>query len=1687
MRNISKRRKFAFVMALILFVSSFASAPLSVDAREIDENELKERNEFYATMVEQHVTTPSAITVLEPPSEEEHELLPLMVPIGNIVESIEFAYNFHEITVAGSASIAPIRISEFRLAENTGLSSMTLVRAEWWRTGATWATSTAQTSLGMMGINPLDPFSLASAPTWSWSPSLFPQSQAGSNTYVLRIFFGNIVVAESDPIYVVTDPNTPVDPNQLTAQFVYGELGQVANVGDRFTFGWPAPVQFRFVLDADTGFIAESPLGTFRTEWRKDGEFFSSTSISGGTLQSWGIAPDNPSQLEGWLFTPPFTIDSVTEDHAGQYTLRVYMGGQAFWNTSEERIDWTGSTLLGESEPFELIVNSRMTPELSMVNVDFDHRFSQINASEGEARPGWSFIPAYFYVSLEGTDTGLSNFTPVEWRWVRDGNQTVHASGRQTLQNWGIQPNNPQALTTRITTRWRNDTIWQVNMSDAGEYRLHVYIADERIAISEPIIVYVVPDPALASMSVSFESSFTELAVANNEWTGIRTPISAINIDLVSVAATTTIGINSTVRLEWWKEGATQASRSSSHSLSSLGIDPRNSNALTASVQPPQFPVSNIFANEAMSGAYALRVIMLDRLVAESEPISVSVVPWLLPATPPTISQLNVIFNISPDHLLFEEGQNEQVWGLADFALELAPNTRLSPYVPFVVRAEWFKNGQEIAGAAPFQTELTLDDIGINPANSSLLKSIQFWPEFPVDFSPAVVSQSGEYSLHIFVDGELLAVSDTVLVEVVPWRLPVSPPASSQLSVLFGDIVSYVSATVGDNLDLDKAQSFAIRLSSDTRLSPFVPFSIRASWYKNGSALGNAASFEEIFELHELGINPADENALEGRWLELDFPSLLSPAIIEDSGSYTLRIFINGVLIGESGAIVVNVVPVPPNDVIILGGGLGYNATPNPAEQGEVVILNAGNAPAGHRFAGWDSDDVIIINPLQQNGASFVMQDVDVAVIANWEEIPPEVFTITIIDAGVGYGASPNPAEQGEIITLNAGTPPISQRFVEWTSEHVAITNATYQSGATFVMIGADVVVTAIWEDIPLQLFNVTIVGGGVGYGATPSIAEQGVSISLDAGEAPSGKRFVNWHSEHVAIINPTQQVGATLVMPSTNIVVIANWEYIPPETHAIILIGGGEGSGATPNPAAEGEIITLNAGSAPIGQRFVGWTSDEVYITNPTMQSGAIFAMVGSAVYVTAVWEDIPHVEPIFDVEFIYPNFFNRSVRADEPLNFRIIITPTTDIPDFLAVDVEWLHNGMRFVMPPGYRNIHPRISVASGTTFSVDVVIPGRGDLDRAGYWSLRVTPVDVLGRNFPALAVESDRRVRVTSLPPLGQTSPPNSGGNQNQQNRPDQPDQPTQPPTPKTHAENTVEIRNQLEEEPESVTLALEYGVDEVQLFGSAISFLIDAGTDLIVQTYEGTSVTIPVSVLQEMMDRAYPFAPTGNFSIVLRDLTDIYEAASESENHVVLAHKALSVSINGAEIARLNESLTISTDIGHMVRTYLNTNYFRITAIDAYGNNIGGEYDPETGLFTFNTYDTGYFTIQYVWELRRLNLILGTPVIFDLARPGKHFELMDVIPIIQEGRTLIPIRFVAEALGFEVLWNSVTSEVTLVGDELALTFAIGETLYGMDVPAQIINSRTMLPLRFVAEYFGATVSFDEETRTIEIVK
>jgi flavodoxin len=99
-----------------------------------------------------------------------------------------------------------------------------------------------------------------------------------------------------------------------------------------------------------------------------------------------------------------------------------------------------------------------------------------------------------------------------------------------------------------------------------------------------------------------------------------------------------------------------------------------------------------------------------------------------------------------------------------------------------------------------------------------------------------------------------------------------------------------------------------------------------------------------------------------------------------------------------------------------------------------------------------------------------------------------------------------------------------------------------------------------------------------------------------------------------------------------------------------------------------------------------------------------------------------------------------------------------------------------------------------------------------------------------------------------------------------------------------------------------------------------------------------------------------------------------------------------------------------------------------------------------------------------------------------------------VPVVINDRTLVPVRAIVEEMGGSVSWNEDTQTAALYynGDEIRLTID-SQTAYfkdeahTLDVAPTVINDRTMLPIRFVAESFKFDVAWDEAQQLITITK
>lgn len=109
----------------------------------------------------------------------------------------------------------------------------------------------------------------------------------------------------------------------------------------------------------------------------------------------------------------------------------------------------------------------------------------------------------------------------------------------------------------------------------------------------------------------------------------------------------------------------------------------------------------------------------------------------------------------------------------------------------------------------------------------------------------------------------------------------------------------------------------------------------------------------------------------------------------------------------------------------------------------------------------------------------------------------------------------------------------------------------------------------------------------------------------------------------------------------------------------------------------------------------------------------------------------------------------------------------------------------------------------------------------------------------------------------------------------------------------------------------------------------------------------------------------------------------------------------------------------------------------------------------------------------------------------------QIKYMDVSPYIRNGRVYMPLRYVALAVGLtddNIVWNQLDKSITLVNENKTIKFVIGSKVMvingisiAMDAAPEILNNRTMLPVRFAAQSMGLQIFWDESTQSVTIIR
>lgn len=139
----------------------------------------------------------------------------------------------------------------------------------------------------------------------------------------------------------------------------------------------------------------------------------------------------------------------------------------------------------------------------------------------------------------------------------------------------------------------------------------------------------------------------------------------------------------------------------------------------------------------------------------------------------------------------------------------------------------------------------------------------------------------------------------------------------------------------------------------------------------------------------------------------------------------------------------------------------------------------------------------------------------------------------------------------------------------------------------------------------------------------------------------------------------------------------------------------------------------------------------------------------------------------------------------------------------------------------------------------------------------------------------------------------------------------------------------------------------------------------------------------------------------------------------------------------------------------------------------------------------------FIRIGVVVLLGMLCFLGAAPASADAAEVSVRIDnepvAFEVPPTIDgNGRTIVPIRWIAESLGYELTWDSATRTAGVRGRgrhvQLPIdshTARVNDVPVALDAPARIVEGRTVVPLRFMMENFDAAVLYDGSTRTVYV--
>lgn len=288
--------------------------------------------------------------------------------------------------------------------------------------------------------------------------------------------------------------------------------------------------------------------------------------------------------------------------------------------------------------------------------------------------------------------------------------------------------------------------------------------------------------------------------------------------------------------------------------------------------------------------------------------------------------------------------------------------------------------------------------------------------------------------------------------------------------------------------------------------------------------------------------------------------------------------------------------------------------------------------------------------------------------------------------------------------------------------------------------------------------------------------------------------------------------------------------------------------------------------------------------------------------------------------------------------------------------------------------------------------------------------------------------------------------------------------------------------------------------KVKINGQSVLDLIKDKNDLVIKgdgiTLEFGTEIFQSSDIKEKLETENSRLDIEASSLIEKEVEDILQKIKSEQKFkpVLESISQFNMSIvdkndKKIDISKFDFPVTIAIDMSKVVidkdsfKTLTAVRLVKVESNDYKLIPLGGKYNEFSKTFTFKTDSFSMYTIVEMPEIRKVLLRVGSK---DVEVNGSNIEI-DTAPMIRDGRTMVPVRFISETLGADVKWNQQTKTVTIESGEKSLSLIVDKEIPEFDATIIMENGRTFVPLRYVSETLGAYVMWNPETREIDIIK